>query len=294
MDHKVRLTHLRSPRIAAAACVISLAGSAINVANATAQTPPAASEAPRQTPEARGQAIADAIARRAGGYRDMSARLELVIGNDGREEARRALRLRLLERPEADRGDLSLLIFDSPADVAGTALLSHAGVLQSDEQWLYLPATRRVRRIAASNASGAFLGSEFTYEDITGGEVGKHTWRVIGEGVCETEGLPADAQCTKVETRPRSSSSGYARRVVFIGKTDQRVHKIDFYDRQDRLLKTLTYSDYQTHGNFLRAHRWSMKNHQTRRTTVITLSEVRFGNGFSAGDFTPAALERAR
>jgi hypothetical protein len=93
---------------------------------------PGAAQQTASSPDARGEAIARQLFERNLGYGDVSAELELVLRSERGEESRRALRLRMLERREEDRGDLSLLLFDSPADVRGTALLSHAGVLQGD------------------------------------------------------------------------------------------------------------------------------------------------------------------
>lgn len=245
----------------------------------------------QDTGDARGRAIADELSRRNAGFGDLSAELELLMRDDRGRETRRGLRLRVLERPEADHGDLSLLVFDDPADVRGTALLSRAGVSSPDEQWLYLPAAGRVRRVSTSSATGAFLGSEFTYEDITGGEVGKYSWRFVAERACPGS---SSEQCFEVETRPRYDGSGYSRRVVFIETGEYRIRQIEFYDRRDTLQKRLTYSEYQQHGRHWRAHRWTMENLQTHRTTVLSFTRYRFGNGLSESDFTPAALERAR
>ena len=86
-------------------------------------------------------------------------------------KARRQLRVKVLEVPED--GDKSLFVFDEPLDVQGTALLVHAKREGADDQWLYLPALNRVKRISSSNRSGSFMGSEFAYEDMTAQEVEK-------------------------------------------------------------------------------------------------------------------------
>mgnify|MGYP006058348427 FL=1 len=89
----------------------------------------------------------------------------------------RKIRNRTLEG--TDEGDLSLVIFDTPADVKGTAFLSHTKKSGSDDQWLYLPALKRVKRIASSNQAGPFMGSEFAYEDISSQELEKYTYKYL-------------------------------------------------------------------------------------------------------------------
>lgn len=236
--------------------------------------------------EARGAQIAAEIDARGAGYGDMSSAVTMQLKNAHGQEASRALRLRTLERKDA--GDYSLVIFDSPSDVKGTALLSHpkAG---GDDQWLYLPSLERTRRISSKNTSGPFMGSEFAYEDITGAEVGKFDWTLLAEEAC------GKLTCFKLESTPKYERSGYSKRVVWVDSAEYRVHKIDFYDRKDALLKTLTYGDYRKYdGGHWRAHVWAMKNHQSGKSTVLSFSDYTFGNGYTEQDFSKAALESIR
>jgi outer membrane lipoprotein-sorting protein len=238
----------------------------------------------------RGEEIARDLAAKSAGYGDSTAAIEMVMRDAGGRETRRSMRLQVLERPGTDQGDLSLVVFDSPNDVRGTALLSHAGSGdEADTQWLYLPATRRARRVAGGSRAAAFLGSEFSYEDITGVELGKHSWTFRGEEAC------GKAACYRLETRPRYQGSGYQRREVWLEKGELRPVKIDFYDRKGTLAKTLTYGAYKKYdGKFWRAHTWSMVNRKTRRATELRFSGYRFKTGLGEGDFSKTALERAR
>lgn len=238
----------------------------------------------------RGDEIARKLAARSAGYGDSTATIEMVMRDAGGRETRRSMRLQVLERPAADEGDFSLLVFDSPNDVRGTALLSRAGAADAaDTQWLYLPATRRARRVAGAGRAASFLGSEFAYEDITGVELGKHTWTLRGEETC------GKVTCYRLETRPRYEGSGYQRREVWLEVDELRPVKIDFYDRKGALTKTLVYGDYKKYeGKYWRAHSWTMSNRKTRRATVLRFSGYRFRTGLGEGDFTRTALERAR
>ena len=104
------------------------------------------------------------IARKAdelhSGFGDFSANLRMILRNSRGQTSERLLRVRALE---VDDGTRSLCIFDSPLDVKGTILLTHTHEKTDDDQWLYLPALKRVKRIAAQNKSGSFMGSEFAY-----------------------------------------------------------------------------------------------------------------------------------
>lgn len=241
-----------------------------------------------QTAEARGQEIARELERRNEGFADMSAELDMTLRDADGGESRRAMRIRVLEREAADEGDYSLILFDRPSDIRGTALLSHAGISEGDQQWLYLPALRRARRISSSRTSSPFMGSELAFEDITGTETGKHSWRYLGTERC------GNFECFRVETRPRYEGSGYRRRVLWIDSSEYRIHKIEFFDQRDERLKTMTYGSYRRFGRFWRALEWRVVNHQNRRETRIAFTDVRFGSGFGERDFTVRALERAR
>ena len=121
-----------------------------------------------------GFAIAKEADRRSSGYVDSTASLRMILRNKQGQTSERELRIRTLE--VANDGTKSLSIFDTPRDVKGTILLTHTHKKANDDQWLYLPALRRVRRIAAKNKSGSFMGSEYAYEDIAAQELDKHTY----------------------------------------------------------------------------------------------------------------------
>lgn len=234
---------------------------------------------------AEGQAVADELKSRGAGYGDMTASLSMQLRNASGQESTRAMRIKTLEH---DGGDWSLVVFDSPSDVKGTALLSHANVSDADDQWLYLPALGRTRRISSKNTSGPFMGSEFAYEDITGAEVDKFTWELLATEKC------GKLSCKKLESRPKYDRSGYSKRVVWVDDSEYRVHKIDFYDRKGELLKTLTYGNYEKfEGKHWRSKVWSMKNHQSGKSTVLRFSDFHFKNGYTEQDFSKAALSAA-
>ena len=102
--------------------------------------------------------------RRDNGFKDFKVDMEMILRNRHGQESKRVIRLKTLEDP--GDGDKSMSIFDEPRDVKGTAFLSYTHKSGSDDQWLYLPALRRVKRIASDNKSGSFMGSEFAFEDI--------------------------------------------------------------------------------------------------------------------------------
>ena len=240
------------------------------------------------SPEASGRAIFVAAHRRASGYADMQVDLEMILRTSRGAESRRLLRIKQLEVP--DDGDKLLVVFDTPKPIKGTALLSFAHKREPDDQWLYLPAMRRVKRIASRNRSGPFLSSEFSYEDLTVQEVDKFSYRLL-----RTEPLDA-VSCYVVERTPLDGYSGYSRQVVWLDVAALRVQQVEYYDRRDSLMKLLTVDDYVEYdGQFWKAGRMFMTNHQTRKSTELFWRNYQFGAGLmDERDFSTNSLLRAR
>ena len=101
-------------------------------------------------PEARGKAIAEITDATNLGFGDTTSKMEMVLTNANGDQSQRRLRFNTLENKDASDGDWSMMIFDRPADVAGTAMLTYAHILEPDEQWMYLPALKRVNASARS------------------------------------------------------------------------------------------------------------------------------------------------
>ena len=99
--------------------------------------------------DAAGEAIFREADRRESGYGDLKVELEMVLRTSAGAESRRRLRIRQLEVP--DDGDRLLVVFDTPKSIRGTALLSYSHKIDPDDQWMYLPALKRVKRIASKN-----------------------------------------------------------------------------------------------------------------------------------------------
>ena len=240
-----------------------------------------------ETPEEKGLAIAREDDKRDNGFIDYQANLEMILKNRHGEESVRYIRSKNLE-VQGD-GDKSLVVFDKPRDVKGTALLNFTHKTGPDDQWLYLPALKRVKRISSANKSGSFMGSEFAYEDVTSQEVEKYTYKWLRD---ETyEGL----DCFVFERYPTYKNSGYTRQVVWLDKKEYRMLKIDFYDRKNALLKTQTFRGYKQYlGKYWYPDEMFMQNHQTGKSTLLLWSDYKFRNGFRDRDFNRNSLKRAR
>ena len=239
------------------------------------------------TAEQRGLEIATEAKKRSVGWQNSQAKMVMILRNKRGDERRREMRVKALEVP--GDGDKSLIIFDTPRDVQNTAFLSFSHPLDADDQWLYLPALKRVKRISSRNKSGPFMGSEFSFEDMSSFEVEKYTYKYLRDETIDGE------EYFVIEAYPVDELSGYTRQIVWIDKAEYRFLKIDFYDRKNSLLKTLFADDYKQYLGFLwRPGTQRMNNHQTGKSSGLFIHDLEFGVDLDEGDFDRNSLMRAR
>ncbi len=236
-----------------------------------------------QSAETRGLEIAKAADLADKGFESSIVVLKMILKNRNGQTSEREMSTKTLEL-DVD-GDKSLITFNTPKDVKGTATLTFTHKIGSDDQWLYLPSIKRVKRISSNNKSGPFMGSEFAYEDLSSQEVEKYSYKFI----------KAEGGLLLVEQDPVDPKSGYTRRIVSYNKDKgYRLEKVEFYDRKNSLLKTLIYSDYKQYkGKHWRASTMKMVNHQSNKETTLQFSEYDFNSQLSDEDFSQNALKRA-
>ena len=239
------------------------------------------------TAQEKGLEISQQIKQRDRGWVDNSADMLMVLKNQQGQSSIREVKIKTLE--QLNDGDKSLTNFNMPKDVKGTSFLSYSHPVKSDDQWLYLPALKRVKRISSRNKSGPFMGSEFAYEDLSSFELGKYTFNYIEDA--KIEGVDTFV----LEQVPTDKNSGYTMQKVWLDQQYYRPVQVEFYDRKGALLKTLSFQDYKQYLNqYWRAHTMSMQNHQTGKSTVLTTTDLAFQTGLKDKDFQKNTLKRAK
>lgn len=241
------------------------------------------------SPEARGRQIAEEAERRDQGFADTVTEITMRLTSvDGRVRERR-LTWQILESPDSSDGDKSLTVFHEPRDIAGTAFLTFTHIGQDDDQWLYLPALKRVKRIASVNKTSSFMGSELSYEDLLSDEMEKFDYRWLRDEPC------GNLLCFVIERTPRYENSGYSKQILWLDQTEYRPMVIEYYDLRDRHQKTLTLEDYRQYlDRYWRAHEYVMENHITQKRTLLSFAPYQFQTGLTEQAFEPSALRRLR
>ncbi|MCY4301672.1 MAG: outer membrane lipoprotein-sorting protein [Aestuariivita sp.] len=245
------------------------------------------SEAEAQSASEKGLEIARAAHNNDTGFGNLRADMTMILRDRRGQENKRSIRIQVLEVP--NDGDKVLFVFDNPRDVKGTAFLTHGHRIKPDDQWLYLPALKRVKRISSSNRSGSFMGSEFSYQDLNYPEVEKYSYTWLKDEKC------GELICSVTEWVPVEKGSGYTRQLVWHDTKEYRIIKVEYFDRRNSHLKTLTYEGYNQYlGEFWRADKQFMVNHVTGKSTDLIWSNFEFKTDMNERDFSQAGLRRVR
>ncbi|MFT5084587.1 MAG: hypothetical protein ACI9Y1_002642 [Lentisphaeria bacterium] len=240
------------------------------------------------TPQEKGLSIAQQVEANDRGWGNVSSSLKMVLTNRQGNTSERLLTIKTLEVP--GDGDKSLTFFHEPKDVKGTSFLSFSHALEADQQWLYLPALKRVKRISSSNKSGPFLGSELAFEDIASFEVEKYEYEFLREDTINGEAYFV------VKYIPNYKFSGYRHEEVWVHKEALRIDKTVYFDRKGALLKTFVISDWNKYlDKYWRGGLFEVVNHQNGKTTKIYWENYVFNNGdISENDFNQNTMKRMR
>ena len=217
---------------------------------------------------------------------DYKVNVEMVLRTERGDESKRNMTISVLEN--INDGDKSIIVFNSPRDQRGTALLSYSHKAEPDDQFLYLPAIKRVKRITSKNKSGPFVGSEFSFEDIITQDISKYNYNYIRKEAC------LSLECFVVDRYPLDKYTGYSKQRVWFDVQNYWIIKIDYYDRKESLLKTLVMEEYRLYDDKWRSHFYQMTNHQTGKITELSFANYGFEIGFQDEDFSTNALKRIK
>ncbi len=240
------------------------------------------------TPEQLGRAIFEEADARNSGYVDLEVELQMILRSPRGDATERSLRISQFEVP--GDGDKMLVVFDTPADIRGTALLSHAHATKADDQWLFLPAIKRVKKVSSHDKSGSFVGSEFSYQDLSPLQLEKYRYRFIRED--NIDGMA----CFVVERISTETNYQYAKEHFWIDREAFRVVRVDYFDHTDAQVKQLQALDFRLYDErFWRAGRMVMTNLRNRKSTELVWQDFAFNVGLDGTrDFSVNSLRRAR
>jgi hypothetical protein len=209
-----------------------------------------------------------------------------LLAPERRERKRETRVLRNNLDPERDEHRSKwLILVEAPESVRGVGLLvwSPTEPDADDDQWLYLPAYRKVRRIAGRDRDQAFLGSDFSFEDLTyrGLDEDEHVW-------LRDETIDGVDHAI-VESTPLDSGSPYRRRVLWINRSSWTLRRAELYDREDTLAKTLD-AKWELLDGYWVWKRLEMTTVESGHRTVLDFSRIDPREEIPDRVFTQSAL----
>ncbi|MCH9814262.1 MAG: outer membrane lipoprotein-sorting protein [Epsilonproteobacteria bacterium] len=217
------------------------------------------------------------------GYASSISKTTMILKNAEGEENRRRLEIKKLE---GGQGDKSLIHFLYPLDIKDTKLLSFEKIAADDQQWLYLPALKRIKRISARNKSGSFMASEFSYEDIASQNYQNYSY----EGEVKETQYQGESylQITRI---PKDKNSGYSRQIVYIDPKSYLAKFGEYFDKQERLLKKVSFLEYQVIDGVNRIKKIAMHNVQNGKSTLLIWDEDKVQVGLKERSFSKRLLK---
>lgn len=183
----------------------------------------------------------------------------------------------------------------SPKNVKRTAFLTfdYPDINKDDDQWLYLPAMRKVRRISASDRGDYFLGTDFTYEDIkkeSKVSIEDYTRETIRED--KVDEFPVYVMQSKPVSQSIAEELGYGSVIQWVDNNIWMIRKSEFYDTKGNPLKTIFTKDIREVDGIWTAHTLEATNHKTGHKTIFTFDGISYEKGVSDDFFTQRALRR--
>ncbi|WP_457748647.1 outer membrane lipoprotein-sorting protein [Sulfurimonas sp.] len=218
------------------------------------------------------------------GFQDSSSNMKMTLINANNQKRERHMKMIILEK---ESGNKSLMTFLSPADVKGTKFLNYEHIHKDDDQWLYLPAIKRVKRIASKNKSGSFMGSEFSYEDLSSFSVKKY----IFSGEAKEETINGIHYYVGKRV-PVSKNSGYTKQISWVDAQTFLIKKVEYYDRKKELLKTAIFDDYKKIKGVWRVGTMTMSNHQNNKKTILVWENEKIKTGLKDRNFHKRVLKK--
>ena len=216
---------------------------------------------------------------------DQEGDLTMSLINSRGDERVREIKQYLIEFGDMEK---KIMFFISPADVRNTSFMnwSYDEVGKDDDQWIYLPALKKVKRISSDSKSDYFMGSDFTYDDLGDRHPSSDSHKLLREETLDGE------DCYVVESIPKEEEYMYSKTITWIIKDKWIGKKKEFYDEDEDFLKTLTVNETKVIKDYIVITLSEMHNVQKDHRTIMKLDNVIIDSGVSENKFTERMMKR--
>ncbi len=216
---------------------------------------------------------------------DMEANLTMILINANGDQRVREIKQFIRDFGKVEK---KIMFFIKPADVRNTSFMnwSYDDPNKDDDQWIYLPALKKVKRISSDSKGDYFMGSDFTYDDLGDRKPNEDTHKILREEKLNGE------DCYVIESIPKDEEYMYSKTVTWIIKDKWIGLKKEFYDEDGEFLKTLTVQKYDKINGYWIITGIKMDNVQKKHQTIMKLSNVKINVGIPANKFTERMMKR--
>ena len=217
--------------------------------------------------------------------KDMEATLVMTLINANGDK-----RVRVIKQYIRDFGKVEkkIMFFVSPPDVRNTSFMnwSYDDPNKEDDQWIYLPALKRIKRISSDSKGDYFMGSDFTYDDLGDRKPTQDNHKILREEKYRGE------DCYVIESVPKDPDYMYSKTITWVIKGKWIGLKREFYDEDGEYLKTLTVDKYEKIKGYWIITKVTMDNVQKHHKTIMELKDVKIDTGIPARMFTERMMKR--
>lgn len=199
---------------------------------------------------------------------------------------------RLLDQYSKDgpKGTRTVIVFQQPATVAGTRFLTMENTGGADDRWIFLPGLAKVRRVAASEGSGSFMGTDFSYDDISSASRNSD---LDTHSLLREEDFSGTV-CYVIQSVPKDSSYQYSKMVSWIAKDSKISMKIELYDKKGTLVKTVEMAGVKDVQGRLTPTVTKMTTHAAGTSSTINMEIIKYDDPIPEKVFTTEYLETGR
>ncbi|TAJ11937.1 outer membrane lipoprotein-sorting protein [Marinilabiliaceae bacterium JC017] len=213
-----------------------------------------------------------------------------IINEKGQKRVRQMATLTKLY----DQGDTEkkLIRFMSPSEVKGTGFLTYDYNTKDDDKWIYMPALRKTRRIISSENAKSFMGSEFSYADMTLPNLEDYNYKLLGETTVMNE------PCYELEIVPVNSDiedeNGFSKKISYISKKNFVKRKsiyFDLYGEKEKVMLVKSIVEVDKDNHKFRIKHIEIENIQNGRKSISTIDQIQFNPAIPDDYFTSRYLE---
>jgi len=216
---------------------------------------------------------------------DMRVKISMeLINQNGHKRVRE---LTMLRKDYEDGGEQKyFMYFHKPADVKDTTFMVYKYPDKDDDRWLFIPAIDLVKRIAANDKFSSFVGSDFTYEDVSGRKPEEDTHHLLRKEVLN------DNNCFVIESIPRGKAE-YTKRISWMDENNFLPLKEEFYDKQNELYRQFEAQEVKEINGIMTITKRVMRNLKTGHRTEVVFQEVEYNSGITDDIFSERYLRKA-